>query len=66
MIEVSKYGTTAFPIIFTAVVAGLMKTLALWRCEKGIKLGVSSNLFKFKFKFKFIFKMKVFADQSSH
>ena len=40
IIEASKYGTTAFPIIFASVAARLLKSLALWRCEKGIRLGV--------------------------
>ena len=41
IIEVSKYGTTAFPIVFTAIIARFMRATALWRCEKGVSLGVS-------------------------
>lgn len=40
MIELGKYGATAFPLIFAAVVARLMKVIALWRSEKGARLGV--------------------------
>jgi len=41
IIEASKYGTTAFPIIFAVIVARLMRAIALWRCEAGSRLGVS-------------------------
>ena len=41
IIEASKYGTTAFPIIFAVIIARLMRVIALWRCEVGSRLGVS-------------------------
>ncbi len=41
VIELGKYGATAFPIIFAAIAARLFKALALWRSEKGAKIGVS-------------------------
>lgn len=41
IIELGKYGATAFPIIFAAIAARLFKAVALWRSEKGAKLGVS-------------------------
>ena len=41
IIELGKYGATAFPIMFAAIVARLFKAVALWRSEKGAKLGVS-------------------------
>ena len=41
MIELGKYGATAFPIMFATIAARLFKAVALWRSEKGAKLGVS-------------------------
>lgn len=41
IIELGKYGATAFPMIFAAIAARLLKAVALWRSEKGAKLGVS-------------------------
>lgn len=41
VVEFSKYGATVFPIVFAAVVAPLMKAVALWICERGANLGVS-------------------------
>ena len=41
IIELGKYGATAFPVIFAAIAARLFKAVALWRSEKGAKLGVS-------------------------
>ena len=41
IIEASKYGTTAFPIVFAAIIARALRIMALWRCEKGARLGVS-------------------------
>ena len=43
LIEASKYGTTAFPIIFAAVAARMMRALALKFSERGATLGVSST-----------------------
>jgi hypothetical protein len=42
IVNAAKLGPTIFPIIFAAVVGRLMKSLALWRAEKGTNLGVSN------------------------
>ncbi|KAI9705955.1 MAG: hypothetical protein M1836_005361 [Candelina mexicana] len=44
IIELGKYGATAFPIMFAAIAARLFKAVALWRSEKGAKLGLLEQL----------------------
>lgn len=43
MFETTKYGTTAFPVVFAAIVARMLRAIALWRCEKGARLRVGDN-----------------------
>lgn len=40
IIQAAKLGPTVFPIVFAAVVGRLMKSLALWKVERGSELGV--------------------------
>ncbi|KAG6993750.1 hypothetical protein G7Y79_00051g086700 [Physcia stellaris] len=44
IIELGKYGATAFPIMFAAIVARLFRAVALLRSEKGAKLGLLEQL----------------------
>ncbi|KAI4283305.1 MAG: hypothetical protein L6R38_002251 [Xanthoria sp. 2 TBL-2021] len=44
IIELGKYGATAFPIIFATIMARLFKAVALWISEKGAKLGLLEQL----------------------
>ncbi|KAL8918636.1 MAG: hypothetical protein Q9172_005329 [Xanthocarpia lactea] len=44
IIELGKYGATAFPFMFAAIAARLFKAVALWRSEKGAKLGLLEQL----------------------
>ena len=43
-LQAIRYGPTVFPIIFAAIVARLMRSLALWKCEKGSSLGFLEQL----------------------
>lgn len=42
--QAAKLGPTIFPIVFAAVVGRLMRTLALWRAERGTTLGLLEQL----------------------
>lgn len=42
--QAAKLGPTLFPIIFAAVVGRLMRTLALWKAERGAPLGILEQL----------------------
>jgi len=45
VVEVAaKLGPSIFPILFAAVVGRLMRTLALWRAERGTSLGLLEQL----------------------
>jgi hypothetical protein len=40
IVEATKLGPTVYPIIFAGLVGRLMKSMALWRAERGANLGV--------------------------
>ena len=44
VLEAAKIAPTIFPIIFAAVVGRLMRTYALWKAERGTRLGVLEQL----------------------
>lgn len=44
IIELGKYGATVFPIMFAAIAARMFRVIALWRSEKGVKLGLLEQL----------------------
>ncbi|KAL9595986.1 MAG: hypothetical protein Q9219_006109 [cf. Caloplaca sp. 3 TL-2023] len=44
IIELSKYGATMFPFVFAAIAGRLLKAVALWRSEKGARLGLLEQL----------------------
>ncbi|RMZ89648.1 hypothetical protein DV736_g3123, partial [Chaetothyriales sp. CBS 134916] len=44
VVQAAKFGPTAFPIIFAAVVGRLMRAYALWKAERGTRLGVLEQL----------------------
>jgi hypothetical protein len=45
VIQAARLGPTVFPIVFAAVVGRLMKSLALWKAERGSELGVRDEDF---------------------
>ena len=44
VLQAAKIAPTIFPIIFAAVVGRLMRTYALWKAERGTRLGVLEQL----------------------
>lgn len=40
MVRATSLGPTLFPIVFAGLVGRLMRTISVWRAQRGVKLGV--------------------------